>query len=172
MEAIKEVFTRPKYLFLFIAITILTFIIKSVTLNFEAIWFTLKNSGIFSTIKLTFILVYGSLLNSTLLIMFTAILISVLTGLALSLLVLRISMIRSANKLETASSSFGTVIGLVAPACSSCTVGLLSILGITAGVSVLPFNGAEFTYLSIALLVFSIYSLRKNINTCKISKPH
>lgn len=66
-----------------------------------------------------------------------------------------------------------TIISLITTGCASCGLSLLSILGLSASLSFLPFHGMELHLFSIFLLLFSsLYMLRQlhNAKYCKIKK--
>ena len=65
----------------------------------------------------------------------------------------------------------GVTGGILGGACPGCFVGLfpafLGLFGMTATLSILPFNGLEIQVASTALLLFSSYFLTKPL-TCKV----
>lgn len=97
----------------------------------------------------------------------------VLTSFTISFL-LATSLIYTLPKLRsnTEGSLMGGVsggIGFLSAGCASCSVGLLPLLGFSAGVAALPFKGRGLQFLSIALILGSLeYSGRQNA-TCKVS---
>ena len=60
--------------------------------------------------------------------------------------------------------------GVLAPACPSCALGLLTLLGLGSFLTILPFKGAELGFLAVMVLLFSLAYLSKKIVTkgCKI----
>ncbi len=64
----------------------------------------------------------------------------------------------------------GVLFSVVAPTCPSCSIGLLSMLGIGGFLSVLPFKGLELGFLSVILLLISVVFLSKKIvtKTCSV----
>ena len=66
------------------------------------------------------------------------------------------------------TSLLGMIVGVFGVGCASCgAVILSSVLGVGAALQViawLPFRGAEFTWLSILLLLWAIYNVAKRIN--------
>jgi len=63
------------------------------------------------------------------------------------------------------------LVSIVAPACPSCAIGLLSILGLGGFLAVLPFKGLELGVLGVVVLIFSTVYLSGKIvtNTCTIN---
>lgn len=104
---------------------------------------------------------------------FLNILLSLLVGVNISLLVHRISMLKRLNSRGSLISSIGLFTGALANGCPGCFAGLfpmfLSLFGITATLSVLPFNGLELQAASMVLLSFSIFFLSSpRGNVCKV----
>lgn len=67
-------------------------------------------------------------------------------------------------------ANFSGGIGFFSAGCASCSVGLLPLLGFSAGVAALPFNGRGLQLLSIALILGSLeYSGRQTNSTCEVS---
>jgi hypothetical protein len=73
---------------------------------------------------------------------------------------------------NTEGSAMGSLsggIGFLSAGCASCSVGLLPLLGFSAGVAALPFQGRGLQFLSIGLIIGTLeYSGRQN-STCKVS---
>ncbi|MDP7081598.1 MAG: hypothetical protein QF415_17040 [Candidatus Undinarchaeales archaeon] len=67
--------------------------------------------------------------------------------------------------------SLGVFLGVIAPGCAACGIGLVPLLGLgAASISVLPFSGLELSILSIMILLFSIVYFSKNMTVCAINK--
>ena len=54
--------------------------------------------------------------------------------------------------------------------CAGCSITLISILGLSSFVSLFPYYGLEIKLLSLAVLVYVIYHMLKNLGVCKIKK--
>lgn len=68
-------------------------------------------------------------------------------------------------------ASIGGVAGSALGAgCPACSTSLLSILGLSGGLSVLPLKGVEFTSAGLLILLVSFYFLAKSINNCEECK--
>lgn len=68
-------------------------------------------------------------------------------------------------------ASFGGLVGSIFGAgCPACSTSLLSILGVSGGLSVLPFKGVEFTFIGLLVLVVSFYFISKSIIECEVCK--
>ena len=102
------------------------------------------------------------------------IIVALLLGINISILVYRLKEF-VADKKSSMASGFGIFAAALANGCPGCFVGLfplvLSVFGISATLSILPFNGLELQALSAALLGTSIFFLAgNNKNVCEIKK--
>ena len=102
------------------------------------------------------------------------IIVALLMGINLSLLVYRLKEY-AADKKSSMMSGVGIFAAALANGCPGCFAGLfpviLSIFGISATLSILPFNGLELQGLSAVLLGASIFFLAgKTQNVCEIKK--
>ena len=71
----------------------------------------------------------------------------------------------------TKSGTVGAFLGVAAPVCASCGIGMLSLIGLGGALIFLPFQGLEIGLLSIALLSYSVITLGSNVNSynkCKV----
>ncbi len=95
-----------------------------------------------------------------------------LISLNLSLVVFYFS--RRKDYLNSLGSSLpATIIGLLGVGCASCGSILLPLLGLSGVLILLPLKGIEFSVLSIALLLYSVLRITKNLereNLCPIKK--
>ena len=95
-------------------------------------------------------------------------------GINISLLVYRLKEF-GADKKSSMTSSMGVFAAALANGCPGCFAGLfpfvLSIFGVSATLSILPFNGIELQVLSATLLGTSIFFLSGKSNfVCEIKK--
>lgn len=85
----------------------------------------------------------------------------------------KVSLLRHAKSLQFVTGG-GTILGIAGAGCASCGLPVLSFLGL--GGSFLPFGGEGFLYLSLALLLISVYLLLKSnaqlMCTPKLSSKH
>jgi hypothetical protein len=100
------------------------------------------------------------------------IIISVLLGTLVSFVSYKTKSIKvSSSKNLGVFSTVGVFLGIIAPGCAACGVGLASILGFSAFLVFLPFEGLELSILSIILLLVANYKISKGLiteNVCKI----
>ncbi len=105
------------------------------------------------------------------------IVVSLLFGFLFSLIFYKVNFFKDPSERKSGffgiigSGVFGAFTGIFATGCAACGVGLVSILGISAGfLSVFPYHGFEFTILSILMLVFAIVKISKNMYFCNLKK--
>tara|TARA_Y100000034_G_C6797305_1_gene357483 strand:+ start:156 stop:698 length:543 start_codon:yes stop_codon:yes gene_type:complete len=96
------------------------------------------------------------------------VIISVLSGMVFTYMIF---LLRRQVNASAGIGILGIVVGLFAPACPACALGLLSIVGLGGFLGILPFGGRELGIIGIGLLVFSLGYMSKKINTkvCPIS---
>ncbi len=100
----------------------------------------------------------------------TQTLITLLFGLFVPISIYKIIVFNSFSIKENLSSGGGTFLGLLVAGCPACSITLASYLGLISIVSFLPWYGLELKLIAIPLLLYSNYSLLKNLKTCKIKK--
>ena len=102
---------------------------------------------------------------------FTMILTGFLVGINLTLVTQKIGQIRKAGKVHFAAGG-SSLLGIIGGGCASCGLPVISLLGLSGSVLYLPFKGAELPYVSIALLLISLFFLLKSndkkAQVCKI----
>lgn len=129
--------------------------------------FALVNETFFSSFPvLAKIELYGSLLlgmttSMTYLSLFLMLVTAILTGLNIVLVFKRITEIRKMGKLHFVTGG-STILGIIGGGCASCGLPIISLLGLSQSLLFLPFKGAELPYVSIFLLLFSLYFLIKS----------
>jgi len=94
------------------------------------------------------------------------ILISILFGLNASILVQRFRMKARIAK-ESSLSGGGVLAGAFASGCPVCGSLLLPLIGISGGLTVLPFRGLELKALAMLLMAISTYFVLKGNNKCE-----
>lgn len=111
---------------------------------------------------------FGSLYLWTQLISQT--IITLLFGLFVPISLYKIIVFNSFSVKENISSGSGTFLGLLVAGCPACSITIASYLGLASMMSLLPWYGLELKIIAIPLLVYSNYSLLKNLKVCKIKK--
>lgn len=95
-------------------------------------------------------------------------LIIILFGINISLLFYQLETTSKFNSRTTGATSFGSIVSVIVSGCPSCGITLASYLGLTSIFSWLPFYGMEIKLIGISLLLYSTYSISKNLNNCEI----
>jgi len=162
----KNVFSKSKYLLTAIFIAIIFYSLNVIISKYSSIIAYYNEFGFFGGSKLfiTFILSFGDTIEFHSFI--SLIIISILFGLLFGLILYKTSMIKSAT---TKSFGFlgttGIFLGILAPGCAACGIGLLSVLGFgTAAITFLPFAGLELSFLSIGIISFLVFKTTKDIS--------
>jgi hypothetical protein len=171
-KQLQIVFTKPKYIFLAVVITVVIFTLAIWLPNFSLIGIMLLSDFASVYEKLKFILsLYESIFTnfSTLSASYT-IMIAVLFGIQSALLMFYIRKVRSGIRGVSGTSAAGIgglISGMFGIGCASCgtfiLTSALSLFGATGFLSFLPFRGEEFGVLGVILLSYSIFLLLKKI---------
>lgn len=79
-----------------------------------------------------------------------------------------ISLITNYNSTGSVSTTLGSLIGFASAGCASCGAGVLALMGVTGGASILPYNGLEVQAFSILILLGSMEYVGRQDKICKI----
>ena len=100
------------------------------------------------------------------------IIISTLAGINFAIMGFKINQVKKMNSVKTNSSAiFGGVFAAFTPGCPTCTAPLAVILGSVGGLSLFPMQGLELKFISVGVLIFSIYWITRGLQSkscCKI----
>ena len=100
------------------------------------------------------------------------IIISTLAGINFAMMAYKMSQMKKMNSVKTNSSAiFGGVFAAFTPGCPACTAPLAVILGAVGGLSLFPMQGLELKFISVGVLIFSIYWITRGLQSkscCKI----
>lgn len=171
-KGLKEAFNKPKYMFLSLSIAVLFFAINVVLPNSKTLLEMFRTQGIGAGGRFLLVLLEGSFGNMTVTSSILLITIAVLLGIVISLIVYKVKTIKGSSLQNGKITTIGAILGVAAPGCASCGIGVLSVFGLTSSLAVLPFKGAEIGFISVALLATSTASLATRItegNNCKIN---
>jgi len=159
-EALGEMYHNKVYLIITLVVTFLIFSFNAVINNYRILISDFSFKLFFSLIGGTI----NSMRATSLILLITM---SILAGVVLSM---SIYLLRRQIKANVSASFSSILVSLVAPACPSCAIGLLSVLGFGSFLAVLPFKGLELGVLGIALLITSTIYLSGKIvtKTCDI----
>jgi hypothetical protein len=176
IKVLKNVFKNINYLILLIIISLLFYSINVTILSWRMLFNFFKMSGfmeslsIFSQIwiNMSYFLDYNSYL--------ALIITSLLIGMLFSLLIYKtqLTIKNMQNDKSNILIALGVFLGILAPGCAACGIGIISALGLGAVViNFLPLKGLEISILSILILSYSIYKITDKIengNACPVKK--
>jgi len=170
VEAAKELFARPAYLGLAAAIALAAFVATLWLPNYKLIGAVFATPDVALDIKLQLLasLLGGIATNFGALAAFSAAAIPVLFGVDIAMIIYFLRQKRARlPRGEIAASIGGATSGVVAAGCAACgsflLAAMLSFLGASGALALLPLKGGELGLLSIALLLLSIFLIARKI---------
>lgn len=103
------------------------------------------------------------------------ILTGILIGLNLAMVFQKVHSLRKMGKVHLMAGG-GTVLSIVGGGCASCGLPVLSLLGISSSMLPLPLHGFALSYISVLLLIISLFFLlksnKKTLEVCSVyEKP-
>ena len=100
------------------------------------------------------------------------IVISALAGINFAMMAFKIKRVKMMNSVKSNSSAvLGGAFAAFTPGCPACTAPLAVILGAVGGLSLFPMQGLELKFISVGVLIFSIYWITRGLQSkscCKI----
>lgn len=160
-----DVFRKPRYLVITFLIAFIFYSLNVLILNFQNFISFYNLLGLLGFIKSlpTFFFGFKNLVLASSFIFL--IILSILIGMLFSLIFYRTKMIKNFSGKNGFLTSSGIFLGVLAPGCAACGIGLLSLLGIGAAtLSFFPLHGLELSILATGILIFSIFKITKDIN--------
>ena len=166
----KTVFSRLRYIIFLIAGFLIFYLLNVFLINInniKSVYGALDFSG-FMTFLLSLILEFK---NTVIFSSFVSVVIvGILFGFLFSLIMFKIN-----SNIAKSSSGFigglGVFLGVLAPGCAACGIGVVSALGLSAGfLSVFPYEGLELSFLAMVILAFAIFKTSKDLTRCDICK--
>jgi hypothetical protein len=95
-----------------------------------------------------------------------------LAGINFAMMAFRIKRMKIMNSVKGSSSSIlGGAFAAFTPGCPACTAPLAVILGAIGGLSLFPMQGLELKFVSVGVLIFSIFWIARGLQSkscCKI----
>ena len=166
---LKEQLT-PKHSLIIVSVAALYLASSIYLLNIRLVINTLTgNFPIDYKARLMFFLLGGLWTNMRPIDFTLSIVISLLVGVNLFLLFRTFELFRHA-KIKLAIGG-GSILGITAASCASCGISIFSLLGLTATLSFIPFEGTAVKVTSLVLLLFSVFYVLRTIRNsiyCKI----
>ncbi|MEK6858537.1 MAG: hypothetical protein AABX53_01335 [Nanoarchaeota archaeon] len=169
LDVWRSVFARPRSGILFVLIAFVFFTVNVVIKNYKTLVAITNDQGISAASSFLYTITLGFHHTVTPSSYTTMIIITVLTALLITLLVFRAEV--AATKKVGVMSGLGIALGIVAPGCAACGVGLLALIGISgSALALLPFKGLELSIIAIGILYVAIYSLTQRLRSCDVCK--
>ena len=98
--------------------------------------------------------------------------ISALAGINFAMMAFKIKRMKMMNSVKSNSSTLiGGAFAAFTPGCPACTAPLAVILGAIGGLSLFPMQGLELKFISVGVLIFSVYWIARGLQSrscCKI----
>lgn len=181
IEALREVFAHPAYLGLAALIALAAFVAQLWLPNYRLLGavFATPETGFALKVELLWSLLGGLFTNFDGVAAFSAVAVPLLFGVDIALIVYFLRRRRAQlPRGEIAAGLGGAASGAIAAGCAACgsflLVTILSALGATGALALLPLRGGELGLASIALLLLSIVLIARKIAApvmCEIA-PH
>lgn len=161
----KDVFRKPRYILSVIIIAFFFYLVNAFLINYQTIRsiYSLKGfSGVWDLVPDFFFGLHNVIpLKSIVTLTFIALSL----GILFSLIFYKMKMIKSASGKTGFLPSTGIFLGVIAPGCATCGLGLLALFGFGSAVlSFFPYDGLELLILALGILFFAIYKATENIN--------
>lgn len=100
------------------------------------------------------------------------VIISALAGINFAMMAFKIKRMKMVNSIKGNSSAvLGGAFAAFTPGCPACTAPLAVILGAVGGLSLFPMQGLELKFISVGVLIFSIFWITRGLQSkscCKI----
>jgi len=173
-QTMKVIFQKPLYISISIAVALFVFVFNIIIPNINIVFIEFMNNGLLGALKIIFemsisvsnFMVIPSIISLGLL--------SILTGLSISIAVFKMKHLKTFNLNKDGSVSIGGfILGVLVPGCSSCGIGVLASMGLSAGLATLPLAGLEISILSVLIMIWLVAWLAtnaRNAPNCKIKK--
>lgn len=168
----RKVFGDWKYLTLAVVTALLFYALNVFIANAGNVFSFYSTFGFFGTMSFFFKLAVGFGKTITPSSYSSLIAISFLFGILLSLVFFKIISARDVSDKKAGIWGWlGLSLGVLAPGCAACGIGLLSVLGLgSAFLTFFPLKGLEISILAIGLIGFSIFKISKDLTECKVCK--
>jgi hypothetical protein len=168
----KTVFSDWKYSALALTIAAAFFVLNVMIQNWQTLWFFLRSVGVLQFFNILAALTLGFRHTTTTTSFISIILIALMFGMFISLMTFKVKSLKTGKNIGV-WGTLGIALGIAAPGCAACGVGLLAVFGLSAGaLAVLPFKGLEISILAIIILGVAIWQVSKGLLECEVCKIH
>lgn len=170
IKGFKEVFARPSYVLLLFVTALLFYMLSVVIADFSDLKVILLSYGFYLSLKLTVLYFIGFPSTITAFSAASMFLITILFGSYISMGIYKTKQIKKMQEKGSVLASIGIFLGIFAPGCAACGLGLASLAGLGGFLVALPLKGLEVSIFAILLLGYANWSVagKVNQNTCSI----
>jgi len=171
-RAFSMVFAEKKYYLVTIitALAIISFL--NFAINFGFIVNTITSDyALMEKIGILISLFGGIISTNTELTLFSLLIVGILAGVNTSFIIYKYNIEKKFQKRTGFMGAAGTIAGIFAGGCASCALSIAALLGVTGGLTFLPFQGFELTIIGIVILVVSLsWSSKSVLGICEVKK--
>ena len=166
-----NVLSSRNFLIPTLAIAALYVVIITYIMNFDLVWDTIVGNYSYTyKTELLVALLKGMWNMMSGLSLATLFATAFLTGANLTLVMLRLSFLKSAGGLHLGAAG-SSLFGVIASGCVSCGLPTLAFFGLSGAILYLPLRGAELAYIAVILLLVSLHFQIKNYEAaCRIRR--
>lgn len=169
LDVWQSVFSRRRSGIIFLLTALLFFTLNVAVKNYKTLVAIANDQGLGAASSFLYTLAIGFHHTVTRASYASLVMLTFLTALLITLLAFKAT--SATTKKVGVMSGFGIALGIVAPGCAACGVGVLALIGISgATLALLPFKGLEISLLAILLLGIAIYSLTQRLRSCDVCK--
>lgn len=162
----RTLLSKPTSWIITLGIACIFFLFNVIIKNYRALYELATETSIHASITFLATLTLGYHATVTLPSYIALVIISSMIGIVGMLITVKTGSVRAH---ATFSSSAGVLLGVIAPGCAACGVGLAALFGISgATLAALPLQGLEFSMLAIFLLGLAIYNLTQGLRVCEV----
>lgn len=168
MRIALQILRQPAYISLILGVATLTVVFTVLVPNFGLIGQIISGEGLVAGLTLAMSLFLSIGTNLTTESIAITVALGLLLGLNLSFLIHKIRQARQFGAGAVATSGVGFFVGLLGVGCAACGTALVSAIlpfvGIGGALAVLPFNGIELQFVALALLIFTLWRLVRDLS--------
>ncbi len=174
IEGFKEVFSKSKYIFLTLFVALLFYLLNVVISDFFELTEIFRNYSFIVFLKLSFFYFIGFPSTISFFSAISMLFIALLFGSYISLAIYKTKQIKKFETKTSFAGSVGVFLGVFAPGCAACGIGVASLFGLGGLISFLPYDGFEISVIALIFLLYANFSIAKKINqnTCSIKIKH
>ncbi|MEK6909388.1 MAG: hypothetical protein AABX23_05040 [Nanoarchaeota archaeon] len=170
IKGFKEVFSKLHYLVLMLSSALFFYLFSVVLTDLSEFKWIFMNYDSFIFLKLLVLYFVGFPVTIGLFSAIIMILTALLFGSYISLASYKTKQVKKLQDKTSIAGNIGIFLGILAPGCVACGLGIASLFGLAGFVVALPFQGTEISVIAFLLLSFANWSIAGKVskNTCSI----